>query len=211
MLTCLFSTATCGVVINCTELVLAWITWHGQEGARARRQLAAAVGAGGRCSSLQSPRRRVPRKNYIYACLCSRRVLHGAQKSCKKVAIPSAAPRGMSRTGLRLASHASPTLAALRPAHEHARAEHARHARTTRARLASRAHALTWQHTLARQKLGCRARVTGHWLTVSRLAADTSGANALCNALATCAAREAHASSTRCACHPPPTLSYAET
>ena len=28
-----------------------------------------------------------------------------------------------------------------------------RHARTMRARLASRAHALTWQHTLARQKL----------------------------------------------------------
>ena len=36
------------------------------------------------------------------------------------------------------------------------------------------------------QKLGCRARVTGHWLPVGRLAAGTSGANALCNALATC-------------------------
>ena len=60
------------------------------------------------------------------------------------------------RTGLRhclgLAT-ATPTLAALRLAHEHTRAEHARHARTMRARLASRAHALTWQHTLARQKL----------------------------------------------------------
>ena len=64
--------------------------------------------------------------------------------------------RGMSRTGLRhclgLAT-ATPVLAALRPAHEHTRAEHARHARTMRARLASRAHALTWVHTLARQKL----------------------------------------------------------
>ena len=29
------------------------------------------------------------------------------------------------------------------------------------------------------QKLGCRARVTGHWLPVGRLAAGTSGANAL--------------------------------
>ena len=57
----------------------------------------------------------------------------------------------MSRTGLRLAT-ATPALAALRPAHEHTRAEHARHARTMRARLASRAHALTWQHTLARAR-----------------------------------------------------------
>ena len=71
-------------------------------------------------------------------------------------------------------------------------------------------HAATRAHV---KKLGCRARVTGHWLTVGRLAAGTSGANALCNALATFAARETHASSTRCACHPPPTLlsSYAET
>ena len=57
----------------------------------------------------------------------------------------------MSRTGLRLAT-ATPALAALRLAHEHTRAEHARHARTTRARLTSRAHALTWQHTLARAR-----------------------------------------------------------
>ena len=57
----------------------------------------------------------------------------------------------MSRTGLRLAT-ATPALAALRPAHDHARAEHARHARTMRARLASLAHALTWQHTLAHVK-----------------------------------------------------------
>ena len=61
------------------------------------------------------------------------------------------AQRGMSHTGLRLAT-ATPALAALRLAHEHTRAEHARHARTMRARLASRAHALTWQHTLARAR-----------------------------------------------------------
>ena len=40
-----------------------------------------------------------------------------------------------------------------RLAHEHTRAEHARHARTTRVRLASDAHALTLQHALtSRQK-----------------------------------------------------------
>ena len=58
----------------------------------------------------------------------------------------------MSRTGLRLAT-ATPALAALRPAHEHTRSEHARHARTMRARLASRAHALMRQHALTRQML----------------------------------------------------------
>ena len=63
-----------------------------------------------------------------------------------------------------------------RLAHEHTRAEHARHARTTRVRLASDAHALTLQHALT-SNLSCRARVTGHWLPVGRLAADTSGAH----------------------------------
>ena len=52
--------------------------------------------------------------------------------------------RGMSSTGIRprlgLAT-TTPALAALRLAHEHTHAEHARHARTTRARLASHAHA----------------------------------------------------------------------
>ena len=46
----------------------------------------------------------------------------------------------LARLGL---ATAAPALAALRLAHEHTRAEHARHARTMRARLASRAHALT--------------------------------------------------------------------
>ena len=58
----------------------------------------------------------------------------------------------MSRTGLRLAT-ATPALAALRLAHEHTRAEHARRARTMRARLASHAHALTQQHALTSKSL----------------------------------------------------------
>ena len=70
---------------------------------------------------------------------------------CAQSRLSYRAQRGMSSTGLRLAT-ATPALAALRPAHEHTRAEHARHARTMRARLASRAHALTWQHTLARAR-----------------------------------------------------------
>tara|TARA_B110001450_G_scaffold226512_1_gene225315 strand:+ start:507 stop:812 length:306 start_codon:yes stop_codon:yes gene_type:complete len=67
------------------------------------------------------------------------------------------AQRGMSRTGLRLAT-ATPTLAALRPAHaahDHARAEHARHARCTRASLVSDARALTLQHAHAMMACSC--------------------------------------------------------
>ena len=81
------------------------------------------------------------------------------------------------RTGLRhclVLATADPALAALRPVHDHARTEHARHARCTRASLASDPHALTLQHALARQKQGWRARVTGHLLTVGRPAACTS-------------------------------------
>ena len=74
---------------------------------------------------------------------------------------------------------ATPTLAALRPAHEHARAEHTRHARCTRASLATDARALTLQHALARQKQGWRARVNGHRLTVGRPAAGTSCSHTL--------------------------------
>ena len=83
------------------------------------------------------------------------------------------------RTGLRFAT-ATPALAALRLAHEHTRAEHARHARCTRARLASDARALTLQHALARQKQGWHARVTGHWQRVGRRAACTSGSHTRC-------------------------------
>ena len=108
---------------------------------------------------------------------------------------------------------ATPALAALRIAHEHARAERARHAHCTRARLAGDAHALMRQHALARQKQECRARVTGHF---GRLAAGTSGAYTLrrCARHLRCARASCitdtlchaihHASPTRCACHPPP-------
>ena len=76
------------------------------------------------------------------------------------------------------ASHASPTLAALRLAHEHTRAQHAStrtlHACEPRQR---RAHALTQQHALAHaQKHSVVPRVTGHWLTVGRPAAEPSSA-----------------------------------
>ena len=67
-----------------------------------------------------------------------------------------------------------------RLAHEHTRAEHARHARTTRVRLASDAHALTLQHALT-SNLSCRARVTGHWLTVGRRATGGSRIRMLSN------------------------------
>ena len=80
--------------------------------------------------------------------------------------------------GVCLAS-ASPALPLYRLAHEHARAERAQHAHCTRARLAGDARALMRQHALKRQKQECRARLTGHWLRVGRLAADTSGAHTL--------------------------------
>ena len=54
------------------------------------------------------------------------------------------------------ASHASPTLAALRLAHEHTRAQHARHARCTHASLASDMRSPTCTHmsnALTRQML----------------------------------------------------------
>ena len=147
-------------------------------------------------------------------CVCSLRVLHGAGKSCTRVASLH-----------RPEACRAPALPTPRPRHCHARTRcpapctraHACRARSSRTHHACAprqpctcSHAATRAHV---KKLGCRARVTGHWLTVGRLAAGTSGANALCNALATFAARETHASSTRCACHPPPTLlsSYAET
>ena len=97
------------------------------------------------------------------------------------------------RTGLRhclVLATATPTLAALRPAHDHARAEHTQHARTTRARLASDAHAFTLQQALARQKQGWHARVTGHWLTVGLPTACASGSHTRC----------------KCARPPPPLL-----
>ena len=83
------------------------------------------------------------------------------------------------RTGLRMP----------RPRHRHAHARcaapctraHSCRARSTRTHHACEprprgtcSHAATRAHV---KKLGCRARVTGHWLPVGRLAADTSGAH----------------------------------
>ena len=134
-----------------------------------------------------------------------------AKRSLYKHALRSVATE-LSRTKRHVAHRASPR-------HCHARARcsapctraRACRARSTRThhacaprQLCTCSHAATRAHV---KKLGCRARVTGHWLTVGRLAACTSGANALCNALATSAARAAHASLTRCACHAPPPLS----
>ena len=131
-------------------------------------------------------RKKVAKK--LQSCTAQRHVAH---RHCPRLGLTTAAP----------------TLAALRPAHDHARAEHARHARCTRVSLASDPRAPTLQHALARQKQGWRARVTGHWLTVGRPAACASGSRTRCNALATSAARAAHASLTRCACHAPSPLS----
>ena len=76
-----------------------------------------------------------------------------------------------------------------RPRHCHARTRcpapctraHACRARSSRTHHACAprqpctcSHAATRAHV---KKLGCRARVTGHWLPVGRLAADTSGAH----------------------------------
>ena len=86
------------------------------------------------------------------------------------------------------ASHASRTLAALRLAHEHtqskARSTRTLHACEPRQR---RAHALTQQHALTRQKHSVVPRVTGNWLTVGRPAAEPSSTQLQC----------------KCACHVP--------
>ena len=130
-----------------------------------------------------SPSPRQPPSPAAEMCECTLRVFALAQKF---IALEQrkGAQRGMSRTWLRLAT-ATPALAALRFAHEHTRAEHARHARTMRAphHACAPRQSCTCSHVTTRahvKKLGCRARVTGHWLTVGRLAAGTSGANALC-------------------------------
>ena len=121
----------------------------------------------------------------------------GAQKACRRTEPARAS-----------ASRASLALAALRLAHEHACADRARHAHCTRASLASDARALTRQHAL--KNVPCKNGV------LASLATGSASAGALhahlartraANALATSAARAAHASLTRCACHAPPPLS----
>ena len=84
------------------------------------------------------------------------------------------AQRGMSRTGLRLAT-ATPALAALHLAHD-TRVQSTLDTHAPRVHASPAMHMLSRGNTRSRQKLGCRARVTGHWLPVGRLAADTSGA-----------------------------------
>ena len=104
-------------------------------------------------------RKKVAKK--LQSCTAQRHVAH---RHCPRLGLTTAAP----------------TLAALRPAHDHARAEHARHARCTRVSLASDPRAPTLQHALARQKQGWRARVTGHWLTAGQPAAGMSGSHTRC-------------------------------
>ena len=106
-----------------------------------------------------------------------------------------------SASGLATASPARP-LRACAPAH--ASTAHSARAQHACARLAGDAHALTQQHTLARPKLDVMLE---HWpLAVCRLVAGASGTRTLRKCLAASAAREAHASSTRFACHSPPLL-----
>ena len=106
-----------------------------------------------RAAVQQMPRRRFQQTSKLAArSVPHRKELHKAQL-------------GMSRTGLRLAT-ATPALAALRLAHEHTRAEHARHARTTRTRasLASDAHMHVHSNMRSRQKARCSA----HWPLADR-------------------------------------------
>ena len=86
---------------------------------------------------------------------------------CKKHSTARSGGLHRKRTGMcRVLATAAPALAALRLAHEHTRAEHARHARTTRARLTSHAHALTRQHALTSKAwlLPC----SSHWPLADR-------------------------------------------
>ena len=106
--------------------------------------------------------------SYFTFYFCSAKALHRAQGR-KRSPPHRACPA--------FASHASRTLAALRLAHEHtqskARSTRTLHACEPRQR---RAHALTQQHALTRQKHSVVPRVTGNWLTVGRPAAEPSSA-----------------------------------
>ena len=92
-----------------------------------------------------------------------------------KVENSQAPPRGMSRTGLRLAclTHTRCPAPCTRAHACTARSTRTLHACEPRQR---RAHALTQQHALTRQKHHVVPRVTGHWLTVGRPAAEPSSA-----------------------------------
>ena len=103
------------------------------------------------------------------ATLSADELLYFLLLQCKKHSTARKDERGLhrKRTGMcRVLATAAPALAALRLAHEHTRAEHARHARTTRARLTSHAHALTRQHALTSKAwlLPC----SSHWPLADR-------------------------------------------
>ena len=118
-----------------------------------------------RAAVQQMPRRRSNKR------VSSLRVLHRTEKSCKS-AIRHVAHRASPRPRMPRARCAAPCTRA-----------HACRARSTRTHHAcATRQQCTCSHTATRahvKKLGCRARVTGHWLTVGRLAACTSDANAL--------------------------------
>ena len=146
--------------------------------------------------------------------ICTLRVFAPEQKKAHNFLLRSK----KKRTKRHVAHRASPR-------HCHARARcsaPSTRARACRARLSRTHHACaprqrrTCSHIATRactscQKARCVLDVTGHWQIVGRPAADTSGMHTHCIALAIAAARDPHALPTRCACHPPPTLSpYAE-
>ena len=114
-----------------------------------------------RAAVQQMPRRRSNKR------VSSLRVLHRTEKSCKS-AIQHVAHRASPRPRMPRAHCPAPCTRA-----------HACTARSTRTLHACeprqrRAHALTQQHALTRQKNHVVPRVTGNWLTVGRPAAEPS-------------------------------------
>ena len=97
---------------------------------------------------------------------CRKKVAQSAEEACRAPAFAHASASPLPRPhSLPCALHTSTRMQSTLDTH----------APRVRASPAMHTH-----HAATRaQKLGCRARVTGHWLPVGRLAAGTSGANAL--------------------------------
>ena len=97
---------------------------------------------------------------------CRKKVAQSAEEACRAPAFAHASASPLPRPhSLPCALHTSTRM----------QSTLVTHAPRVRASPAMHTH-----HAATRaQKLGCRARVTGHWLPVGRLAAGTSGANAL--------------------------------
>ena len=95
---------------------------------------------------------------------CRKKLQKRAQEACRAPGSASPPPRPRS---LPCAVHTS------------ARVQSTLDTHAPRVRASPAMQMLSCGNTRSRQKLGCRARVTGHWLPVGRLAAGTSGANAL--------------------------------